>query len=203
MPHGVGRVDQLESLLFHSADVLDGLPHLTALRYTSVSHLGIEQLIHFASHSTLEELHIDSGSSSMRNTMWIGRTMRFPISVEEDERDMRQVQSDVTDRRADIDDDSEAIEAALAAFLSNGSTPYQQLTSNQEGGTEGEFVGWGMHNVRGALTRTQPIGTAVSSGWRWLGGCTGGCDEVGCTLTTSGDPLLIASRRCYSAIAWL
>ena len=70
------------SALFDGAERVPIL-NLTSLTCTGIGQFGISGLLDIASHSTLEEWHIDT--AYMAYAEWIDDNMRFPISVEEDE----------------------------------------------------------------------------------------------------------------------
>ena len=61
--------------------MLDSLPCLTALRYANV-YISISDLLDIASHSTLQQLHIEASGQHMADKEWLGDELFFPL-VEE------------------------------------------------------------------------------------------------------------------------
>jgi len=139
-------------LLFDFQAVLDSLPRLASLRCSNIGYISIAALLDIASHSTLEELHIDSGPHSMADSEWIGYVMRFPIGAAEDERRLEEVAAH-SSLDGDIEEeDSEAVEAALVGHESESDND-----STCSALDHGERLRRGeMQRMRTALTRTQP-----------------------------------------------
>ena len=131
---------------FDTRGMLDSLPYLTSFSCNNIRRMGVEQLLDIASHSTLEDVHIDSGPDhALDYYEWIGRAIKFPISVKEDEERLGD-DAKVMNRSGDIEEEGKVEEAALFGSIS--------------GGGEGERQDWEMKDevqrMRAALTRTQP-----------------------------------------------
>ena len=135
--------------------MLDSLPHLHTLSCKDIMHLGISDLLHIASHSTLEEVHIESSDRHIEHYEWIGDSIRFPAKLEADEQQMEEESARYRLLGGDVEaEDSDAITAAL---ISSQFAPMQQLTGNVEKGeSEREEARAEMHRLHTALTRTQP-----------------------------------------------
>ena len=142
--------------------LLDGLPHLTSLRCTKLDGhvLSINVLLYIASHSTLEEMHIDGGGLDIENGEWIGRYVEFPVSVEEDKRTMEFNEGLMTHqarankmRRGDVgEEDTAALEAAL--IDSQSAASYLRVCGVEEG-IACQFI-TELPRMLPILTRTQP-----------------------------------------------
>jgi len=146
--------------LFNFQPMLDSLPHLTSLRCTNIRGLGIASLLAIACHSTLDDLRIDSCHNKVGDEHWIGRHIHLPISsAEEDERRMRQefrIGGNIGE------EDSEAVEAALARHISEAAVveyeppPNTPPTDSEAEAGEVESTTAAIQRMRTALTRTQP-----------------------------------------------
>ena len=133
-------------------EMLDSLPHLTSLSCNGVRYLAIVDLLDIVSHSTLEELDINSDEASMAEWKWIGFSMEFPISVEDDERALeREAMYNKLD--GDIVEESEVVAATV---VDDASGSRSQLTGTHEGESGSEELRVEMQRMRAALTRTQP-----------------------------------------------
>lgn len=64
--------------LFDLQLTLDSLPSLVSLTCVEFCHLTITQLLAIASHSTLEEVCIDTDYTGVSDDEWIGEGMVFP-----------------------------------------------------------------------------------------------------------------------------
>ena len=110
--------------------MLDGLPHLRTLRCFKTTSLSIKHILDFASHSTLEEVHINIGGPYMTDNWWIGRLVLFPIDVEEDELQLQGLAIAHRELMGDVEEeDTEALQAALVDHMSAAS---QQSTGNEQ-----------------------------------------------------------------------
>ena len=135
---------------------LDRLPQLASLRLDRFVRLNIADILNIAQHSTLDdEVCIESGAYIMHDSGWIGLCMKFPISVDEDERkmakDARHVKWD-----GYVEDEEEESEAALATRFDRLSSAHIKTLTH---GGEEQLVGEArveMQRMRAALTRTQP-----------------------------------------------
>ena len=127
--------------------MLHSFPQLTSLRCTNIRWIGVPALLEIALHSTLEEVYIDNSEGCMADAEWIGRAMNFPISVEEDE---RQLEEDAA--RLTFDGDIEEEKDESAAVLH----PDKQSNDGESEGREPEGIEVEMQRMRAALTRTQP-----------------------------------------------
>ena len=98
---------------FDFRTMLENLPHLTSLRCTNIGFLNVAQILAIASHSSLEDVHIDSGNQELPENDWIeGYAVRFPITVELDEKQLEQESSDM-DLGEDMQDGDETAHIAL------------------------------------------------------------------------------------------
>ena len=144
-------------LMFDFHAMLASLPHLTSLHCTSFRRLSVVDLLQFACHSTLEELHIDSNavlmSDGSSDWLWLGYNMKFPISVEVDERELERHAS-YRKLRGDIEQKSEAVEADVVDDASDNSP---EFTGTGEEASVLERFEEEMQRMRAALTRTQSI----------------------------------------------
>ena len=98
---------------FDFRSMLDSLPHLHTLCCNELRYLGVAALLDIASHSTLEEIQIDSGTREMMESQWIGYNMQFhtPFDVEEDEQLMEQEAATLGSLTGDIEEeDTEALQ---------------------------------------------------------------------------------------------
>jgi len=158
------RLEQCDSDdidLHHLIDfraMLNSLPNLTSLR-CDINCLSIAALLELASHSTLEETDI---SSVMVNEWWTGDQMVFPISVEEDEKQL-EMEENGSKLDGDIEcEDSEAVEAALVRHVPEAAPadykqpPNKPLTDSNEEAAEVETTRVAIQRMCTALTRTQP-----------------------------------------------
>ena len=127
--------------------LLDSLPHLTSLYYVNL-RTGVRDLLDIASHSTLEELHIEADGQELIDTKWIGReTMLFPVDVEYDAMQLARAAAsmNVDDGAEEQSDSSEEEEekAPTARAEAVSAMDAETTTNNRQR----------MHT---ALTRTQP-----------------------------------------------
>ena len=141
-------------LAFDFRAMLASLSRLTSLRCSRIHVLAIADLLDFACHSTLEELHIDSDGAIMADGQWIGWNMRFPVSVEDDERALAQpAKRDKLD--GDIEEESEAV------AVDDASDSSSQLTGTSERASVLEEVEEEMQRMVAALYCTSPLRTVV------------------------------------------
>ena len=64
--------------------MLDSLPRLTSLHCEDV-YISISDLLDLASHSTLEQLHLETRGQHLADKRWLGDELLFPIHQAEDE----------------------------------------------------------------------------------------------------------------------
>ena len=131
--------------------LLDSVPSLTSLTWTYVDSIDIDRLLDIASHSTLEQLHIDTNRWSQGHNVWLGDRMLFPIAVDDDERQFnayfdRHMWKGVLPAQTEADD---------AVFFRQLATYYLVDSSEQES-SEQQSARVIAHQLRTALTRTQP-----------------------------------------------
>ena len=138
---------------------LDTLPQLTSLRIDRFNHFGVSDILNIASHSTLDDVCIQHGWC-MNECDWLGDEMRYPISVQEDERQLvreaRRIRWDGDIEEEEEEEEEEEREAVQAARTERlGAVHLETLTNGREE-QRAEEVRQEMQRMRTALTRTQP-----------------------------------------------
>lgn len=86
--------------------MLDSLPWLTSLACEDI-YMSVGDLLDIASHSTLEQLSIEADGQQLGDAAWIGREIRFPVRVEEDEAQLQQAGDAVLGDDADEEQQNE------------------------------------------------------------------------------------------------
>ena len=130
--------------------MLDSLPHLTSLRCDDI-YLNITDLLDIASHSSLEELYISAEGQQLADPEWIGMRIEFPISVEEDEMQLKEDAAMNLD--GDIEEESdETVEIAFFDHLTSAASAL--LTDAEE--KEPPWLGEKTRRLQSALTRMRP-----------------------------------------------
>ena len=126
--------------------MLDSLPRLTALTCRHV-YISISDLLDIASHSTLEQLHIEASGRQVADAEWLGTELRFPIDELEDDMQLAQAAAGVM-VDGDVEEAEEETEAA------NDEHCHQAVGSSREAAPA--WTQDDMQRMRVALCRTQP-----------------------------------------------
>ena len=129
--------------LFDFRAMLTSLPHLTSLTCTNIIFSGVTELLDIASHSTLEELHIDCKIEAE----WVKDHVHFPISVDEDEQRLERDAARVLSLRAGMYGVGEDHEAVWRAVL----FPIASIFNQQDKWLTAET-----QRLTAAVTRTHP-----------------------------------------------
>ena len=148
----IGEEQATDTLCVDFEEMLDSVPHLTTLHCEDMRHLGISELLEIASHSTLEEVRVNSYQQQLlADEEWIGKQIKFPISVVGDE---WQLEQDATRMAFDGDIEEDSDQANHIARVTSSSR--QQLADGADDATEPAWVREETKRLLAALTRTQP-----------------------------------------------
>ena len=138
------------------------LPCLTSLSLVNFGNIRVSELLAFASHSTLEQLHIDTANSTSEHARWIGPDIRFPITtVAEDEQQLAAFR----DRHprlfdGDIEEESDEAGTTTASAATRHQAQQRGSEAEQDEKTEAEqemeMERWLFEQMHIELTRTQP-----------------------------------------------
>ena len=141
--------------------MLDSLPCLISLTCAATHHFSAVPLLAIASHSTLEELHIDSRGKRLskdewkEEEEWIGLGITFPVNVRDDTHLM--MENDFAYGQFRKDHEAAIDTAALEAVLVDSqSRPTRHVTGSAEKQSERDARRIAVRRMHAALTRTQP-----------------------------------------------
>ena len=130
--------------------VLDSRPRLTSLHCFGDVHLDISDLLIIASHSTLEELRIDTVSHDSCN----GDDFSVPGDGDSDEEE-----AELSDEEL-LTGEVEAVVAAVASIMAQ---PSERPSGSAEEMKEEEETRAELQRMRAALTRTDPSKSSIST----------------------------------------
>ena len=131
------------------------LHQLTSLHCTNICFLGVADILDIACHTTLDDVYLDVGARCIDEWQWLGCRVKFPISVEEDERRMATDAHRMEwDGDIELEEEREALPAALADRLLSSEND-EQLTDGRQAQPMTKFE-WEVQRMCTALTRTQP-----------------------------------------------
>ena len=140
-----------ETLCVDIEQMLSSLPQLTTLHCWHLRHFGVSELLEIASHSTLEEVRLHVDQHHLADEEWIGKQIRFPTSVDEDE---IQLEQDAARMVFDGDIEEESDETAFVNLVNSSANGRLPHSANEQ--REPAWVRDDMQRFHAALARTQP-----------------------------------------------